>query len=219
MASADQVGLSTTESYSYRSDDHRIVEQSASQRDNIVYRPPPKSRAVAVVLDMAARQSSLCAGPPRDDHGFHLPNIPLVLSLGNTRLQVFKARVKMPSIQFFERHPIGSKADLAPSLPLFAGGRCSDAVLFGRQTHLPRHRVWQGVHVEGLINWFRDRCSEARLPHSSGHDLRKTRSSLAAENGATERQSLAMMAGVPRRRPSTTPTRPYRSAPPGASCN
>lgn len=36
-------------------------------------------------------------------------------------------------LQFIERHPIGSKAYLALCLLLFAGGRRSDAVLFGRQ--------------------------------------------------------------------------------------
>ena len=44
----------------------------------------------------------------------------------------------------------------------------------------------------GFGNWFRDRCNEARLPHCSAHGLRKAGATLAAENGATVNQLMAI---------------------------
>ncbi len=44
----------------------------------------------------------------------------------------------------------------------------------------------------GFGNWFRKRCDEAGLPNCSAHGLRKAGAALAAENGATERQLMAI---------------------------
>jgi integrase len=44
----------------------------------------------------------------------------------------------------------------------------------------------------GFGNWFRDRCNEAGLPHCSAHGLRKSGATIAAENGATDRQLMAL---------------------------
>ena len=44
----------------------------------------------------------------------------------------------------------------------------------------------------GFGNWFRDRCNEAGLPHCSAHGLRKAGAAIAAENGATDRQLMAL---------------------------
>lgn len=44
----------------------------------------------------------------------------------------------------------------------------------------------------GFGNWFRDRCNEAGLPHCSAHGLRKAGATLAAKNGATVKQLMAM---------------------------
>jgi len=44
----------------------------------------------------------------------------------------------------------------------------------------------------GFGNWFRKRCDEAGLKHCSAHGLRKAGAALAAENGATERQLMAI---------------------------
>jgi integrase len=44
----------------------------------------------------------------------------------------------------------------------------------------------------GFGNWFRRRCNEAGLPHCSAHGLRKTGATIAAENGATEHQLMAI---------------------------
>jgi integrase len=44
----------------------------------------------------------------------------------------------------------------------------------------------------GFGNWFRYRCNEAGLPHCSAHGLRKAGATIAAENGATDRQLMAL---------------------------
>ena len=44
----------------------------------------------------------------------------------------------------------------------------------------------------GFGNWFRDRCDEAGLKHCTAHGLRKAGATIAAENGATERELMAM---------------------------
>jgi integrase len=44
----------------------------------------------------------------------------------------------------------------------------------------------------GFGGWFRKRCDEAGLRHSSAHGLRKAGATLAAENGATDRQLMAL---------------------------
>ena len=44
----------------------------------------------------------------------------------------------------------------------------------------------------GFGNWFRDRCDEAGLHHCSAHGLRKAGATIAAENGATDRQLMAL---------------------------
>lgn len=46
--------------------------------------------------------------------------------------------------------------------------------------------------ANGFGNWFRKRCNEAGLPHCSAHGLRKAGATIAAENGATEHQLMAV---------------------------
>ena len=46
--------------------------------------------------------------------------------------------------------------------------------------------------ANGFGNWFRDRCDEAGLKHCSAHGLRKAGADIAAENGATEAQMMAI---------------------------
>lgn len=44
----------------------------------------------------------------------------------------------------------------------------------------------------GFGNWFRARCDEAGLKHCSAHGLRKAGAAIAAENGATDHQLMAI---------------------------
>jgi integrase len=46
--------------------------------------------------------------------------------------------------------------------------------------------------ANGFGGWFRKRCDEAGLRQCSAHGLRKAGATMAAENGATERQLMAM---------------------------
>lgn len=46
--------------------------------------------------------------------------------------------------------------------------------------------------VGGFGNWFKARCMEAGLPQCSAHGLRKAGATMAAENGATEAQLMAI---------------------------
>ncbi|MCZ6637059.1 MAG: tyrosine-type recombinase/integrase [Alphaproteobacteria bacterium] len=45
---------------------------------------------------------------------------------------------------------------------------------------------------DGFGNWFRRRCDEADLHKCSAHGLRKAGATIAAENGATEHQLMAI---------------------------
>lgn len=45
---------------------------------------------------------------------------------------------------------------------------------------------------KGIGNWFRDRCDGAGLPQCTAHGLKKAGATIAAENGATTRQLMAM---------------------------
>jgi integrase len=44
----------------------------------------------------------------------------------------------------------------------------------------------------GFGNWFRERCNEAGLRHCTAHGCRKAGATIAAENGATEKQLMAL---------------------------
>jgi integrase len=46
--------------------------------------------------------------------------------------------------------------------------------------------------ANGFGSWFRARCDEAGLPQCSAHGLRKAGATIAAENGATDRQLMAL---------------------------
>lgn len=46
--------------------------------------------------------------------------------------------------------------------------------------------------ANGFGGWFRKRCDEAGLPQCSAHGLRKAGATIAAENGATDRQLMAL---------------------------
>ena len=50
----------------------------------------------------------------------------------------------------------------------------------------------KGFTSNGFGNWFKKRCREAGLPLCSAHGLRKASATIAAENGASDRQLMAM---------------------------
>jgi integrase len=50
----------------------------------------------------------------------------------------------------------------------------------------------QPFSADGFGNWFRKRCDEAQLPQCSAHGLRKAGAALAAENGASIHELMAI---------------------------
>ena len=50
----------------------------------------------------------------------------------------------------------------------------------------------KGFTHAGFSNWFRDRCNEAGLRHCSAHGVRKAGATIAAGQGATSRQLMAI---------------------------
>ena len=55
-----------------------------------------------------------------------------------------------------------------------------------------RHNKAWNADANGFGGWFRDRCNEAGLPQCTAHGLKKAGATLAAENGATTSQLMAM---------------------------
>jgi hypothetical protein len=52
--------------------------------------------------------------------------------------------------------------------------------------------IRQAVHAAGFAGWFRERCDEDGLPQCTAHGIRKAGATLAAENGATMHQLMAI---------------------------
>jgi hypothetical protein len=75
-----------------------------------------------------------------------------------------------------------------PNLPALQ--RIIDASSCGDLTYLVNDyaRPFTG---RGFGNWFGDRCKEAKVPRRA-HGLRKAGAAIAAENGATSRQLMAI---------------------------
>ena len=63
----------------------------------------------------------------------------------------------------------------------------------------------------GFGNKFREWCDQAGLPHCTAHGLRKAGATIAANNGATSRQLMAMFGWDPFGWPSSTHDAPINS--------
>lgn len=91
----------------------------------------------------------------------------------------------------YRRGKTGQEVDL-PILPELAA----------ELVHLPADQMMllaHGEHAkaytpESFGNWFRDRCTEAGLPHCSAHGLRKAGARRMAEAGCTEFEVMAFLA-------------------------
>lgn len=97
-----------------------------------------------------------------------------------------------------DRHP---KERAIPFLPELQAVLATTK-LTGRDTWLVT-QYGRPFTVKGLGNWFRDRCDEAGLRHCSAHGLRKAGATIAAENGATDRQLMAIFGWETARQVST----------------
>lgn len=78
-----------------------------------------------------------------------------------------------------------------PLLPILKQIIVDSADVLGSMTFLVTE-YGQPFSEAGFGNWFRDRCDEAGLPQCTAHGLKKAGATIAAENGATTRQLMAM---------------------------
>lgn len=77
-------------------------------------------------------------------------------------------------------------------LPILAPLQCAiDASKCGHLAYLVTE-FGKPFTAAGFGNWFRRRCNDAGLPHCSAHGLRKAAAKIAAENGATAHQLMAI---------------------------
>jgi len=91
----------------------------------------------------------------------------------------------VPKKTLYKRRTMSQK----PLLPILA--QIIEASPCGKLTFL--ETVYgKSFTPAGFGNWFRDRCDEADLPHCTAHGLKKAGATIAAENGATTRQLMAM---------------------------
>jgi integrase len=92
----------------------------------------------------------------------------------------------------FTPHKTRSSSGTELILPILAELQALlDGTKLGAGTFLVTERS-QPFTANGFGNWFRDRCDEAGLKHCTAHGLRKAGATIAAENGATEKQMMAI---------------------------
>lgn len=84
------------------------------------------------------------------------------------------------------RNPITVEVPILPVLQSIIG-----ASKTGELTYLVTE-YGRPFTVAGFGGWFRERCDEAGLTHCSAHGLRKAGATIAAENGASPHQLMAI---------------------------
>jgi integrase len=84
---------------------------------------------------------------------------------------------------------IAPKDRALPVLPQLQ--RVIDATPSGHMTFIVTE-FGKPFSANGFGNKFREWCDQAGLPHCSAHGLRKAGATIAAENGATEHQLMAI---------------------------
>jgi integrase len=91
----------------------------------------------------------------------------------------------VPQKTMYKRSRLSEKPLLPLLTDIIAASPCGDLTFLVTAHGKP-------FTANGFGNWFRDRCNEAGLPHCTAHGLRKAGAALAAENGATEQQLMAI---------------------------
>ena len=84
------------------------------------------------------------------------------------------------------RNPVTIEVPILPALQSII-----DASVTGDLTYMMTE-YGQPFTAAGFGGWFRERCDEAGLRHCSAHGLRKAGASIAAENGASPHQLMAI---------------------------
>lgn len=94
--------------------------------------------------------------------------------------------IKFTAQKNSKRNPITVEVPILPVLQ-----QIIDASQTGELTYLITE-LGRPFSAAGFGGWFRERCDEAGLPHCSAHGLRKAGASIAAENGASAHQLMAI---------------------------
>ncbi len=94
--------------------------------------------------------------------------------------------IRKPQHKGRKRSPMTLEMPVLPALAeAIAAGPAGDMTLLLNGYGRP-------FAIAGFGNWFRDRCNEAGLPELSAHGMRKAGATLAAEQGATPHELMAI---------------------------
>ena len=102
------------------------------------------------------------------------------------RQHVHQGALKFTQVKGRNRSPKRLELPILPELQ-----EIIDASPTGHMTFLVT-KFGKPFTANGFGGWFRRRCDEAGLRHCSAHGLRKAGAAIAAENGATESQLMAI---------------------------
>jgi integrase len=116
-----------------------------------------------------------------------------MIALGKQHCRGAKPDVLGDWIRYVPKKTIKMRrqASQKPMLPILKRiiAECDDVL--GNMTFLVTD-YGKPFSENGIGNWFRDRCDEAGLTQCTAHGLKKAGATIAAENGATTRQLMAM---------------------------
>lgn len=102
------------------------------------------------------------------------------------RQHVHAGKLRFTQQKNRRRKPITLELPILPELQ-----RVIDATEVGDLTFLVTEHGSPFTEA-GFGNWFRDKCDEAGLTHCTAHGLRKAAATVAAENGATAHELMAI---------------------------
>jgi integrase len=91
----------------------------------------------------------------------------------------------VPKKTLYKRRDVSQKPFLPALANIIAASPCGSLTFLETAQRKP-------FTPAGFGNWFRERCNEAALPQCTSHGLKKAGATLAAENGATASQLMAM---------------------------
>lgn len=116
-----------------------------------------------------------------------------MVSLGKQNCRGTTPGVLGNVIRYVPKKTIRVRRDVSqkPMLPILRQIITESADIIGDMTFLVTE-YGKPFTEAGFGNWFRDRCDEAGLPNCTAHGLKKAGATIAAENGATTRQLMAM---------------------------
>jgi len=116
-----------------------------------------------------------------------------MVTLGKQNCRGATPGVLGDTIRYIPKKTIKRRREVSqkPLLPILRQIIVDSADILGDMTFLITEQG-KPFSEAGVGNWFRDRCDEAGLPHCTAHGLKKAGATIAAENGATTRQLMAM---------------------------